>query len=235
MVKTLIENRVDGYKSGYTKRVDAISRELKLGKTFEDLSNFQQKKVEREYKKQYPNQLIQPENYNDDSKLQKLIKKIPRKKRKKNKQSLSKRGKKRTKADHDTMVKAGHDSRDTKEDTEGLGNPRGKKIYYDVMKKYSKRKKFSIPTCFCCKNTDWKFLAFDHIKERPESHKHLGGVSLAKRLIKEKYPGGIQILCHNCNTGKEIFGRVNCPHHLSKKGQAILKEVKLPYGKIFRK
>jgi len=54
-------------------------------------------------------------------------------------------------------------------------------------------------------------------------------------LRKEGYPGGIQILCHNCNTGKEIFGRVKCPHHLSKNAQEILKSVGLPRGRILKK
>jgi len=58
---------------------------------------------------------------------------------------------------------------------------------------------------------------------------------LARRLRKDHYPKGIQILCHNCNTGKEIFGGIKCPHHLSKKGQKILKDIKLPSGRILKK
>ena len=126
---------------------------------------------------------------------------------------------------------AGYKSKRKKNLNEGLSNPDGKKAYYDVMKVYSKRKGFSVPTCFCCGNSDWKFLVFDHIKERQKEHKGLGGVGIAAKLKNDKYPKGIQILCHNCNTGKEIFGG-KCPHHLSKKGQEKLKSVGLPLGLI---
>jgi len=131
--------------------------------------------------------------------------------------------------------KAGKIAQAQKKRSEGLSNPEGKKEYYDVMNVYSKRKGFSKPTCFCCKNSDWKFLVFDHIENRPESHKGISGVSMARKLKNNNYPSGIQILCHNCNTGKEIFGGVRCPHHLSKNGQKKLKKVRLPVGMIFRK
>jgi len=142
---------------------------------------------------------------------------------------------KRVNAKNNTMVKAGFAAGRKKKKSEGLSNPRGKKEYYDVMKVYAKRRKFSRPTCFCCQNTDWKFLVFDHIKNRPKSHKGISGVSMAKKLKREGYPNGIQILCHNCNTGKEIFGGIRCPHHLSKNAQAKLKKVRLPLGKILKK
>ena len=132
-------------------------------------------------------------------------------------------------------TKAGRDAQAKKKRSEGLSNPEGKKEYYDVMNVYSKRKGFSKPICFCCKNSDWKFLVFDHIKNRPKSHKGISGVSMARKLKKDNYPTGIQILCHNCNTGKEIYGGVRCPHYLSKKAQKKLKTVRLPLGKIFRK
>jgi len=139
---------------------------------------------------------------------------------------------KKTKTKNTSMVKAGIDGGKKKRESEGLSNPKDKKEYYEVMKVYSKREKFLKPTCVCCLNTDWKFLAFDHTTKRPKSHKGIGGVALARRLKKDHYPKGIQILCHNCNTGKEIFGGERCPHHLSKEAQKKLKSVKLPLGKI---
>lgn len=236
MAKNLIKDRVAGFKSGYTKRVDKISKKLKLGKKYDELSKSKQKRVEMEYKKKFPNKFIQPENFNDDSKLRKIIKQIPIKGQKnKSKKSLPKNKRKGANMDHDMWVAAGIDAGKEKRHTEGLGNLRGKKKYYDVMKVYSIKEGFSKPTCFCCKNTDWKFLAFDHITKRPESHKHISGVSLAKKLENDGYPKGIQILCHNCNTAKEIFGRVRCPHHLSKSAQKKLKAVKLPLGKILKR
>ncbi len=142
---------------------------------------------------------------------------------------------KKTKTKNTIMVNAGIAAGKKKKESEGLSNLKGKKEYYEVLKVYSKRKKFSKPTCVCCLNTDWKFLVFDHIKNRPKSHKGISGVSMARKLKNDNYPSGIQILCHNCNTGKEIFGGVRCPHHLSKIAQKRLKSVELPTGKIFRK
>jgi len=226
MGKNKMKDRVAGYRSGYKKNLDKISKSMKLGNKFDNLSKSQQKKVEKKYKKELPNELVQPGNVNNYSLLRKKIIKIPINKPK------SKRG--RTKKDTD-WVKAGHDSADRKRKSEGLSNPQGKKDSYDVMMVYSKRKGFSRPTCFCCKNTDWKFLAFDHITKRPKSHKKISGVALARRLRNDHYPKGIQILCHNCNTGKEIFGGIKCPHHLSKKALEILKEVRLPRGRILKK
>lgn len=148
----------------------------------------------------------------------------------KSKHSQTKRGKHGV-----NWKKAGDNARRTKRRTEGLSNPSGKKEYYDVMKVYAKKKGFSKPTCFCCKNTDWKFLVFDHINKRPESHKGKSGVTMARKLKNDGYLKGIQILCHNCNTGKEIFGGDRCPHYLSNRSQKILKNVNLPLGRILRK
>ena len=75
---------------------------------------------------------------------------------------------------------------------------------------------------------DWKFLVFDHKSKRPDSHKGKSGIGMARKLKNLGYPKSIQILCHNCNTGKEIYGTKHCPHHLSKKGNKRLKSVGLP-------
>ena len=133
------------------------------------------------------------------------------------------------------MIQAGHSAGQQKRKNEGLSKPQDKKEYYDVMLVYAKRSGYSRPTCVCCKNTDWKFLVFDHIKNRSIDHKGKSGIAMARLLKNNKYPTGIQILCHNCNTGKEIFGGVKCPHHLSDKALAKLSSVGLPSGKILRK
>ena len=130
--------------------------------------------------------------------------------------------------------KAAKDADRKKRLSEGLSNPEDKKFYYGVMSVYSKRFGFSKPTCRCCKSTDWKFLVLDHIKSRPKSHKGLSGVTMARKLARDRHPSGIQVLCHNCNIAKEIFGG-NCPHKLSSSGQKKLKKVGLPLGKIFSK
>ena len=124
----------------------------------------------------------------------------------------------------------------TKQLNYGLTNPEGKLLYYQVQLVYAKRHGFSKVRCFCpgCSCTDWKFIAFDHKGPRPKSHEGKSGITLAKTLRMENYPREIQLLCHNCNTGKEIFGGI-CPHHLPKKGQKILKQVGIPLGTIFER
>ena len=128
------------------------------------------------------------------------------------------------------MSKAGKLARKRKIKNEGLTNPQDKFELYRVMSIYSKRAGFKKPTCACCGFNDWKFLVFGHTtKKRPK--KHSKGVSLAKQLVKEHYPKTVTILCHNCNTSQETWGD-KCPHALSKKAVGILKENKLPVGKI---
>ena len=124
--------------------------------------------------------------------------------------------------------KTAKDAYEKKVKYEGLFKIDQKKEYYDILNEYSKREGFSKPTCFCCKMNDWKFLVFDHRRKRPDSHKGKSGIGMARKLKKQGYPKSIQILCHNCNTGKEIYGTKHCPHHLSKKGKKRLKSIGLP-------
>ena len=139
----------------------------------------------------------------------------------------------RIKNPNPVMVNAGHNANNTKKKNEGLTDLEGIRTKYDVMKVYSKRSGFSKPTCSCCKNNDWKFLVFDHMdKKLKKKHGKLSGTKLAKRLKEENYPKKMQILCWNCNSGKEITGGKYCAHHLSQSGQKKLKSVHLPLGKI---
>ena len=124
--------------------------------------------------------------------------------------------------------KAAKDAFDKKVRYEGLFKIDEKKEYYDILNECSKLGGFSKPTCFCCKMNDWKFLVFDHKGKRPDSHKGKSGIGMARKLQKENFKG-IQVLCHNCNTGKEIYGTKRCPHHLSKKGKKRLKSASLPF------
>ena len=81
MGKSLIER----CRSRYTKRLDKISKELRLGKTYSSLSKSQQKKVEKQYGNELSKIMIQRENFSYDFKLQKMIKKIPVRAQKKQK------------------------------------------------------------------------------------------------------------------------------------------------------
>ena len=86
---------------------------------------------------------------------------------------------------------------------------------FEVLLAYSKRHSNSdIPCCRCCgENTDIRFLAVDHIEGRahlPKEQKNLVGDHLISWLNRNNCPEGYQILCHNCNSAKGMFGK--CPH-----------------------
>ena len=82
--------------------------------------------------------------------------------------------------------------------------------------------KSNVPCCRCCgENSFVEFLAIDHIAGKykmdsiPELVKigyssGLKDYRLINWLIKNDFPEGFQILCHNCNTAKGVYGK--CPH-----------------------
>jgi len=74
MGKSLFENKIAESRSRYTKRLDKISKELRLGKTYSSLSKSQQKKVEKEYSNELSKKMVQLENFSYDFKLQKMTK-----------------------------------------------------------------------------------------------------------------------------------------------------------------
>lgn len=66
--------------------------------------------------------------------------------------------------------------------------------------------------CACCGESRDEFLALDHIhgggtKERRESRARGAGYWL---WIKNNWPDGLRVLCHNCNASRGAFGY--CPH-----------------------
>ena len=72
--------------------------------------------------------------------------------------------------------------------------------------------------CACCGESTYNFLSLDHIKNDGASHrKEFGGRKsyshdkFYKSLIDDGYPAGIQVLCMNCNWGKQRNGGI-CPH-----------------------
>lgn len=73
-----------------------------------------------------------------------------------------------------------------------------------------------IPFCACCGEKEVKFLSIDHIEGGGTSHrKHLGKSEGKKGnivlwIIRNNFPPGFQILCHNCNCAKGYYGA--CPH-----------------------
>lgn len=71
------------------------------------------------------------------------------------------------------------------------------------------------PFCVCCGEKEIKFLSIDHIngggnKHRKTLTKSGRGGNMSMWLFRNGFPGGFQILCHNCNMAKGFYGR--CPH-----------------------
>jgi len=102
-----------------------------------------------------------------------------------------------------------------------------KKVYNEnrlrVLQYYSKHHSSSdIPCCNCCGlNEHVNFLAIDHIAGRKQMESEpelvklgysskLKSIDLVRWIIKNDFPDGFQILCHNCNSAKGWYGI--CPH-----------------------
>lgn len=67
------------------------------------------------------------------------------------------------------------------------------------------------PYCVCCYENIYEFLALDHINGGGGAErKKLGGGGYWIYLDKY-HPDGYQILCHNCNMGRQINNGI-CPH-----------------------
>lgn len=75
-----------------------------------------------------------------------------------------------------------------------------------VLEFYSKGK----PHCSCCGEDKYQFLAIDHINGGGRIHlKEIGG-DICGWIIKNNFPEGFRVLCHNCNMARGLYG--NCPH-----------------------
>ena len=73
--------------------------------------------------------------------------------------------------------------------------------------------------CACCGETNPLFLTLDHINGDGDKHRRemgargrTAGTWFYRRMMREGYPPGIQVLCFNCNCGRARNGGV-CPHH----------------------
>lgn len=65
--------------------------------------------------------------------------------------------------------------------------------------------------CQCCGEAREQFLAVDHINNDGNSHrKALRKTSINPWLVRNNFPPGFQLLCHNCNMAKALYGE--CPH-----------------------
>jgi hypothetical protein len=72
-----------------------------------------------------------------------------------------------------------------------------------------------VPKCACCGIEQYEFLSLDHINGGGYKHrKEIGnfGRNFYKWIIKNNFPSGFRVLCHNCNLAKGFYGK--CPHEL---------------------
>jgi hypothetical protein len=71
------------------------------------------------------------------------------------------------------------------------------------------------PNCACCGEDQLLFLALDHVDGGGRQHrKETGGGGFYAWLRRHGYPAGFQVLCHNCNMGRQLNGGI-CPHQRS--------------------
>ena len=66
--------------------------------------------------------------------------------------------------------------------------------------------------CSCCGEDMQEFLSIDHINNDGNKHRKVVPASTLYRwLIKNNFPKEFQLLCHNCNWAKHLYGE--CPHN----------------------
>lgn len=66
--------------------------------------------------------------------------------------------------------------------------------------------------CACCGESDHRFLTFDHVNGGGREHRaNEAYTDMLRWLRANRHPEGYQVLCWNCNSGRQINGGV-CPH-----------------------
>ena len=80
-----------------------------------------------------------------------------------------------------------------------------------VLEHYGKR-------CMCCGETEEAFLTVDHVHGGGNEHRRqlghgkiVGSSRFYAYLVREGFPAGFQLLCHNCNFAKS-HNPGGCPH-----------------------
>ena len=64
--------------------------------------------------------------------------------------------------------------------------------------------------CYCCSEILYEFLGIDHINGGGTKHRKLVGANLDRWIIRNNFPPGFRVLCHNCNLSLGMYGY--CPH-----------------------
>lgn len=77
--------------------------------------------------------------------------------------------------------------------------------------------KYGGPHCVCCGQGNPAFLSLDHVNNDGASHRRaifansLGRGRMYGWVRRHGYPPGFQVLCFNCNCGRQYNGGI-CPH-----------------------
>ncbi len=77
--------------------------------------------------------------------------------------------------------------------------------------------------CECCKESNVAFLCVDHVNNNGSTHrKEIRNISFGiyNWLIKNDFPPGFQVLCHNCNFSKGV-NNGTCAHKLLERSETI--------------
>jgi len=77
---------------------------------------------------------------------------------------------------------------------------------YEVLAHYGRGK----VACGCCGETRFEFLSLHHIEGGGKRHMQEIGFRLVRWIIRNNYPPGFGVLCHNCNFALGHYGY--CPH-----------------------
>lgn len=94
-----------------------------------------------------------------------------------------------------------------------------KTSYEGYTKGYNYKKRLQVlihyssnpPQCKCCNENIIQFLSIDHINGGGNKHRKESKIGyIYSWLIKNNFPEGFQVLCHNCNMAKGYYGE--CPH-----------------------
>ena len=64
--------------------------------------------------------------------------------------------------------------------------------------------------CACCGETGFEFLTIDHVNGGGSKQRRKDSLQIGVWLKKHKYPVDFQVLCYNCNLGRNFWGQ--CPH-----------------------
>lgn len=69
--------------------------------------------------------------------------------------------------------------------------------------------------CVCCGESNIGFLTLDHINNDGYVYKKLnGGAPLVVWARNNNYPNVLQLMCYNCNMGRDKAPNKVCPHKL---------------------